>query len=768
MSLQKIYLYLLINCIYSPSLFAQFSQPIPVPNLQQGITIDGNLNESQWQQAQSFQLNVVTSPFENTTPPVQTEVKIFEDNDTLYLAFDAKDVDISKLHAFYVDRDQIWDHDLVGIKLDPFNDNRIAYQFFVNPFGIQADAIENEMTGDESDNWDAIWQSAGQVLTDSYQVEMAIPLRVLNFPESKKEKTWGAEFIRYYPRKDSLEISNRKIDRNNSCNLCQLGDISGFKNAKQGQNLAIVPTLVLGTARNRDPQNNLDWQSTNNQEIGLDVKWGITPEISFQGTINPDFSQVESDVAQLSINNTFALYFDEKRPFFLENSDYFSGYEDLVYSRNVNAPDYGLKMTGRIDKQTFGLFIANDANTSIIVPGNISSQVANIAEESINLAARYRYDISNNLSIGFTSTLRDSDNYHNYVNALDAKYQITEQDVLRIQLLNSDTLYPTDLYKDFCYNNCQTNTDYSETALRLQKNHNFSDNAYRLTYTHEQRNWFSNVTVESTGADFRTDLGFGSFADNNKIIVGGGYDWFSENSWWNRIRIDGDWDISHNDNNELLEKEAELYLSVHGQNQSYWEFGLLHRDSVGLRDDPSVLSIRDNTTLFTEDVVSIFFETRLISSFYANFYSSYGDQIDFDNNRLGTQFQFNPQVTWDIGKHLQLNLRHTYKKLDIEQDNLFVANLTDLRVTYQFDQKQFLRIILVFSDINRNQDLYLYHSVDNKQKYLGSQLLYSYKLNPLTKFFIGYSDSAEQNELVSSLTSHEQSIFMKFSYAWLN
>ncbi|MDU0353097.1 hypothetical protein RS130_03375 [Paraglaciecola aquimarina] len=324
------------------------------------------------------------------------------------------------------------------------------------------------------------------------------------------------------------------------------------------------------------------------------------------------------------------------------------------------------------------------------------------------------------------------------------------------------------MYKDFCSNNCEASTDYSETVLRLQNSDSFSDTAYRLSYEHEERDWFANAQIESTGADFRTDLGFGSFADHEKVVIGGGYNWYSENSWWNRIRVDGDWDITHNDNNELLEKETEVYFSVHGKRQSYFELGLLHRERVGLRHDPSVLTITNNTTLFLEDAASIYFEYRPISSLYLSSYFSYGDQIDYDNDRLGTQFQFQPTLTWDIGKHLQLDLRHTYRKLDIQDDNLFIANLTDLRFTYQLDQRQFLRLIAIYSDIERNQALYPNNEVHMQVKQLGTQLLYSYKLNPLTKFFVGYSDSAEQNTSIHSLTKNEQSVFMKFSYAWLN
>jgi hypothetical protein len=740
---------------------------LDIPNIAGKIKIDGELDDVQWQQARQLELKYVTRPFENTRPPVTTKVKIFENGDTLYVAFIAQDPKVEDISAFYRDRDGIWSDDIVGIKLDTFNDSRLAYQFFVNPHGIQADSIQNEMTGGESDSWDGIWQSAGKIVADGYQVEMAIPLRILNFEEGNENKVWGAELVRYYPRADRLRISNMPRDRNNSCNLCQMGAISGFKQAKQGKNLALVPTLVLGKGQSRNPEESFEWEDSDNQEIGLDVKWGITPEISLQATLNPDFSQVEADVAQLSINDTFALFFDEKRTFFLENSDYFSSNYNLVYTRNVGAPDYGAKVTGRIDQQTFGFFVANDESTTFLVPGNLGSSIADLEQESLNLALRYRYDLSEQLSIGWTGTLRDAEGYYNYVNAIDAKYQLTDNDTFRAQILRSDTQYPTDLYTEFCDNDCEQDEDYSETVLRLKKTDAFSGKAYRVSYTHEERNWNVFLNRNSRGAGIRTDLGFGSLADRHQSVVGAGYNWYSENSWWNKVRLSGDWDISHNDNNELIEKESEVQLSMNGRLQSYFEISFLKRDKVGLRDDPSILSITDNSTLFTEQQGSFYFEMRPSPSWYFSTFMRFGDHIDYDNNRLGKQWLVRPTINWNIGKSLQFTLRHTYQNLNVHNQQLFTANLSDFRTTYQFNQRQFLRLILVYSDIERNQQNYTF-DVDANSIGLGTQLLYSYKLNPLTKFFVGYSDSAYQDDVLTSLTKSGRSVFMKFSYAWLN
>ncbi|MGS2721164.1 DUF5916 domain-containing protein [Paraglaciecola aestuariivivens] len=756
-----------LNAIHAQDKLTNKFANVDIPNITGDIVLDGELDEQQWRQATELSLNFVTHPFENTRPPVATKVRVFENGDTLYVAFVAQDTSVQDISAFYRDRDGIWSNDLVGIKLDTFNDSRLAYQFFTNPLGIQADAIQNEMTGRESDSWDGIWQSAGKLVADGYQVEMAIPLRILNFAEGQENKTWGAEFVRFYPREDRLRISNVPYDRNNSCNLCQLGAINGFKQAKQGKNLAVIPTLVLGKGQSRSPESSLDWSDSDNKEVGLDLKWGVTPEISIQATLNPDFSQVEADVAQLSINDTFALFFAEKRTFFLENADYFSSNYNLVYTRNVGNPDYGAKVTGRMGQHTFGLFVANDESTTFLVPGNLGSTIASLDDESLNLALRYRYDLSSQLSIGWTSTLRDSEGYYNYVNGLDGKYQITEKDTIRAQILRSDTLYPIDLYKDYCANDCEQEQDFSEAALRLKKDQAFSGNAYIISYAHEERNWNLRAQQNSRGENIRTDLGFGALADRTQAVIGGGYNWFSENTWWNRVRLSGDWDISHNDNGELIEKEIEMDLGVSAQLQSYFQIGVLKRQRVGLRADPSNLSIKGNSSLFTEKMGKLYFEMRPSPAWYISGFSRFGDHIDFDNNRLGKQFLLRPTVNWNLGSSLQFKVRHTYQKFEVEEQPLFTANLTDFRATYQFDQRQFLRLILVYANIERNQQNYNFE-VDENRKSLGTQLLYSYKLNPLTKFFVGYSDSAYQDDDLSTLTKNQRSVFMKFSYAWLN
>ncbi len=754
-----LYAFLIFFC---SSAFSQnvVATSMSVPNIKGEIKIDGVLDESQWQLAQYFTLDYVVRPYENTAPPVVTQVRLFEDDSTLYVSFVAHDPNPDAINAFYRDRDKVWREDLVGFKLDTFNDSRLAYQFFVNAHGVQADSIQNEMTGRESDSWNAIWQSAGQITENGYQVEMAIPLRILSFKEGDEDKIWGAEFVRFYPREERLRISNYPTDRNNSCSLCQLKGVTGFKKAKQGQNLAVIPTMVLGRGRSRDPDESLDWDYTGNQEVGLDLAWSVTPEVTLQATLNPDFSQVEADVAQLSINNTNALFFGERRPFFLANADYFSTNYNLVYTRNINAPDFGIKVTGRNDQHTLGVFVANDESTSFVVPGNLQSSVAEVEQKSLNLALRYRYDFSNRLSVGVINTIRETDDYHNYVYGLDSKYQLTDSDTLRVQWVGSQTKYPIDLHEEFS----------DEVALRLEKEEPFSGTAFRINYRHNERDWHFRADHLRSDENFRADLGFFNRVDRNTSVLGGGYRWYKEGSWWNRFDVFGDWDISHNNNGELLEEEFEIFASIRGKWQSYIEVGVKSRDRAGLRQDSSNLTIDGNANLFKEQSASLFFDTRPSSTLSIAMFLSYGDQIDFQNNRLGKRLRINPRFNLNLGKHLQANLRHTYQDVDVNGIKLFKANLSDLRLTYQFDQRQFLRLIFVYSDIKRNLDNYLVdvEDIDSRRQGLGTQILYSYKVNPLTKFFLGYSSSGFQDDDIDTRRATEQSIFMKFSYAWLN
>jgi hypothetical protein len=768
------------------------TKKISIPHMHGEITVDATLDESQWKKAKKVEMNIVTRPYDNTKSPVDTHALMIENGETLFIAFIAEDPTPKEMRAYLKDRDKSWGDDLVGIKLDTYNDQRTAYRFLSNPLGVQIDGIESEVTKKESDSWDGIWRSAGKITDQGYVVEMALPFRMLNFDENKKIQDWGIELMRFYPRSQFLRLSNISLDRGNSCELCQLATATGFEGAKQGSNLMITPALVTSVTQEKDEDDieNSDWQKDTSIEPSLDIRWGITPDLLLNATINPDFSTVETDGARLNINNNFALFFDEKRPFFLDNQDYFDSNYNLVYTRNINAPNYGAKLTGRHKQHSFGLFLTDDADTNILIPGNRASTIATIEAESKAAALRYRNNFNDDITLGWLSTLRTSDNYENSVHGIDARMRLSTEDVVKFQGLYSKTQYPDDLFEQFCdsdnIDDCNAPDDdescdlsqceYNEPLLRTLNSEPFTGNAFKAGYYHTDSAWHYFGKYERQNQGFRGDLGFISRVDFNKAAIGGSRKWYAEqNEWWTEFKIYSDWDISHNDKGELIEEEFDISAHLNANYDSYIRLSYSTRDKVGSRIDKSSLAIDGNTTLFNENSISLFAEINPILGLQLKTHLSYGDAIDYSNNRLGKNQSFTPTINWNINKNLEIKLKHTFRRLDadnpnIKSDKVFIARLTDLRTTYQFNVLSFLRFSVIYNNTHRNPENYLYsdpQDINSVSKGLATELLYAYKINPQTVFYLGYSDNHESEDSFSNLKQDTRNAFMKFSYAWI-
>ncbi|MCJ8273269.1 MAG: hypothetical protein MJK04_28195, partial [Psychrosphaera sp.] len=427
--------------------------------------------------------------------------------------------------------------------------------------------------------------------------------------------------------------------------------------------------------------------------------------------------------------------FSRKKSVFPRQRRLFCHPVNLVYTRNINAPDYGAKLTGRIKEHSFGLFAANDVSTSIFVPGNLGSSLAFMDKESQNAVVRYRYDPTEALSVGAIATLRSNDYYHNYVYSFDVKYKITENDTFIGQAMYSQTEYPTDLYKDFIdeeeNDQCEiTNCAFNEQALRLDKDGEFSDDAMMVRYIHIERDWDFSSSYTSFGEDFRADLAFSNITDRNKFVIGANRIFRGETGeWWTRSRIGGDWDITHNANGELLEKEAQLWFNVDGIRQSFMHFAITDRDNVGSRIREYSLAVNGNAPLYHETQYDVYAQINLLPHLSISNDFSYGDEIDYANNRVGTAISFRPGFTWNPTKHITFRANMTYKKLEADDEEVFTAKLLDTRVTYQFSVRSFLRLAIIYSDVDRNQANYI-NDVTAEKRSFSTQLLYSYKINP--------------------------------------
>ena len=704
------------------------------------IKVDGNLDEAAWQAAAVIDLSYETRPAENTAPPVKTECLITHDDDRIYVGFRAHDPDPSQIRAHLSDRDRAFDDDFVGIVLDPFNDERRAFEFFVNPFGIQMDLFMDDVGGDESDTWDAIWASSGRITETGYEVEIAIPFSSLRFPRTEGDQTWGFDALRFYPRNQRHRLASQPMDRNVSCYLCQVSKMTGFAGVTPGRNMELVPTLTSGrTDAKPDAFQDRLVEGDVETELGATAKWGITPNLTLNAAINPDFSQVEADAAQLNINTTFALLFPEKRPFFLEGADFFRTPFEAVFTRNVADPEWGVKLTGKEGKNAVGLFVAQDDRTDFLIPGAQFSSAASLNEESTDAVLRYRRDLGASSALGVLMTSREGEGYSNQLAGVDGLYRVDDSNWFRGQYLSSQTEYPSAI---------SGNLDLRQSAGSLE------DDALYLSFDHSSRNWEAYARYEDVGDLFRADMGFMPQVDYSFVLAGGNHIWHGEEGdWWTQASVGGDYDERKDQAGNLLEREVEVRGNLNGPMQSYVELNTGQRDRVF------------NGVSFDETFATSYGEIQPSGNLRLNLYVRVGDDIDFANTRPGDVLVLEPGFRFLVGRHLRFGFTHLFQRLNVEGGQLFEANLSQLTTIYQFSPRMFVRLITQYTDINRDVNLYT-ADVNARTEQLFNQLLFSYKLNPQTVLFAGYSDNALGTERID-FERENRTFFVKLGYAWV-
>lgn len=708
-------------------------------HINKNIDVDGVLNEPHWQQATRVAVNYQDEPNEKGTPPVKTDAYIYDDGHNLYVAFVAYDTDPSKIRAALRDRDTLWQDDNVGLVIDTFNDERTGYEFYVNPLGAQGDIRMTDTDEWVSDlSWDAIWDSAGTINEDGYVVEMRIPFKALRFAQNQADSTWGFSMMRNYQRDVLYQLSSTGFDRDIKCSLCQFDKITGFNNLAPSKNLQLTPTL---TALRNDQKTQVpgEWDNGDvDTEVGLDLRWGITKDAVINATINPDFSQVETDSLELDVNTTYSIYYAEKRPFFLDGASYFkSNLFELLYTRTIAEPNIGAKLTGKTDSHSYALMFADDDNSNVLLPSNQGSGFASLNDKTKAAVARYQYDIGQQGTIGVTTTHRESSDYHNTVLSVDGSYWFNQSDTLNYQIANADT----------------NNSKFLVDNYNLAESQ--SDMAYALKLTRDKRDYKLYATYDNIGEDYRTDLGYQEKVDYEKVGFGGGQTWYGdEHDMLTTWSYTADWDKTWAQNGDLLEEEYEGYMTFQGQKQSVFELGLLNRYE------------NYNGNFYNQNIGYFYTAFRPTKDLRLSLYAEYASRIDYTNEQLGDVLTTQSQAVWDINNHWQLDVRHNYSHLDDYQGRrVFTANLVDFRLYYKFSMRAMLKLILQFEDIDRNEDAYFYQVSEINKDY-GSQLVYSYKINAQTLFYLGYSDKGYQDDSLKSIERDQRTFFTKVSYAW--
>jgi hypothetical protein len=395
-------------------------------------------------------------------------------------------------------------------------------------------------------------------------------------------------------------------------------------------------------------------------------------------------------------------------------------------------------LTGKRGNHTLAAFAAQDAITNLIFPSALSSDGTSLDQENTAFVGRYNYGFGDASSVGALLTTRTSDDYHNYLGGFDVRWKINDQHSIQAQYVRTDTEYSDEIAIEF------------EQPLGT-----FAGSGEYFTYEYETRSWFAYAQHYSLDQGFRADAGFEPQVDAAQQEVGAGYVWFGEeDDWWTRMRFSGNWDITHDDSGQMLEREIEGYFNFRAAMQSVVQVGLLSRDV--LWDD----------VVYEENKTSLYAAFKPKGGLNVGIFMRYGDQIDFSNSRLGDQLRLEPFVDWNINRHLLLRLQSTILDFDTKQgEQIFDASVYDLRLTWQFSRRSFLRFTTQYQDIERNVDEYI-DEVDARTRNMGRQLLYSYKINPQTVFFLGYSDNHFEDDELNTLEESDRTWFMKIGYAW--
>jgi hypothetical protein len=718
-----------------------------------GINIDGDLSEPVWKNAKKYGNFSEVDPGDNTKPPVDTEVQMFYDKDNFYVAFTCYDSNMSKLRATMTDRDKMFNDDFVDVFFDPYAEGKQAYELVVNPYGVQGD-LQWQTNGNEDPSLDIIWYSDAKIYKDKWTVEIAIPFKSIRFPD-KNVQEWSIHLLRNHPREISRsQYSFVPINRDAPTLFKDHATLKGIRNVKSGNNLEILP-YVLGTqAGNISDMNNADSKFENEKikgKFGFNVKYGITSNLTTDFTYNPDFSQVEADEGQINVNTTFALFYTEKRPFFLEGSSIFETPMNVVYTRSINKPLFAAKTSGRIGTFDIGYVLAYDENTPFIVPFEEKSSIISTNKKSFSNIFRIKKNFKDESYLGFILTDREvrKDNGNifdidgfNRTFGIDGRIMMYNYYSLTFQFLGYQTreLNDSTVYYD------PEKFDGGKYTGTFD-GEKFTGFGSYVDLLRSAKYWNFSVSYNDASPVARRDNGFLENNNYKTFSTSQSYMFYPDGKIVQRIQSQIYGIVRHNYDGKLKEVfvEPNIWMKFAHQVQLSAGYFLVNNEDFG-----GVYNKYANRAFINLNV-------NTLENLSGSLYYEMGKYIIRQGTPyVGYGFRFEHYNT--IKPFDKLTLENSYIYFELSKsykgEKLFAGYLLRNKSTFQFNKNMFLRVIFQYDSFNKAFEI---------------DPLFSYKLNPFTIFYVGSTHNFSELENLTGNTKYVETgrqIFLKLQYLW--
>ncbi len=678
--------------------------------------IDGQINDAVWRSVASITDFIQESPLDGAPATERTEVRVAYDDQNLYLAFHVHYADRGVMRANRVDRDQANEDDLITVYIDTFLDQQQAFVFDVNGYGVQGDGIINTSGGGRGGgrgrrgggggggrtgsaipvpdrSWDALFETGARLVEDGYTAEIAIPFKSLRYPQLDADTPhqWGLQIARAIRGKDQEADVWSPMSRDESGFMTQMGVLQGMTGLSTSRNLEFLPTFTgiqfgsLNRASGAFPE---DF----NGEGGLDVKYGITSNLTVNFTFNPDFSQIESDRAQIDVNQRFPLFYPELRPFFLEGQDIFqlSSPVQWVNTRTIVDPRFGAKLTGKVGNLAIGLLAADDE-----APGNVADHAdPKFGQTAKVLISRVRYDLYAQSYMGGLVTERRFMDGYSRASGIDGQFRIGQS--------------------------ARFNYMAFQTENRDLDGRESSGPSWGLFLQRNGRNLRVSSYAGSNHPDAVTDVGFLRRNNTQDFWNTASYRWWPESwiiNWGPRVRYQRGYNY-----NWILEDEL-INTGL--------DFSFARNITAGVGFERALERFGGIDFWKSRYTANANVATSRRISIGSNL--SWGDQVYFAANPfLGQGVEAGVNIFLRPVARLQSQINVDSSRLrDIRDGGLEIFDIKLFRAltTYQFTERLLLRNITEFNTFADT---------------VGVNFLATYRINAGTVFFVGYDDRYQQ------------------------